>query len=76
MTAFVYTAIRLFSHFVSQTYVNPARSWGTNIIGGGGGGTLWLYIFGSPLGALVATATFIYLNKKTMMPDSSVLDDL
>lgn len=59
--ALAYTAIRIVSMPLSGGYVNPARSFGSAVVGGGLD-VLWVYLFGSPLGAIVGVLCFHLLH--------------
>lgn len=65
IAAFVYSALRVIAFPMTGGYYNPARSLSLfSVTKGSGASTLWIYVLGSPLGGVLATVFFVFLNKK------------
>lgn len=73
--AFAYVAIRLLSFPFTGGFTNPARSFGVTLIGGGGWDTLAVYLFGSPLGGMLAVFFFLYLHYDSYRVDYQFMED-
>jgi len=75
LIAFSYVSIRLLSYPLSGGFVNPARSFGPSIMSIDGLKNIWIYLIASPLGALVAVPSFLYLHKEIQVDSDLQADD-
>jgi len=64
IAGFGYVAIRLLSYPLSGGFANPARSFGPAVVSITGMNYIWIYLLGSPFGALFAVPVFLYLHKE------------